>query len=105
MTVFFELNGQPRPVRVADRSRKPLKAQRRKAEPDNPDHVAAPMPGLVVTVSVKPGDKVEKGDVIVSLEAMKMQTSVTAERRGTVKQVLVVPASPVDAKDLLAIIE
>jgi pyruvate carboxylase len=63
------------------------------------------MPGLVVTVSVKPGDKVRKGDMILSLEAMKMQTSVTAERDGVVKQVTVAAGTQVDAKDLVAIIE
>jgi pyruvate carboxylase len=105
VTVFFELNGQPRPVRIADLSRTPLKAARAKADVTNPAHVAAPMPGLVVTVSVKPGDKVRKGDMILSLEAMKMQTSVTAERDGVVKQVTVAAGTQVDAKDLVAIIE
>jgi pyruvate carboxylase len=105
VTVFFELNGQPRPVRISDLSRTPLKPERPKADITNPAHIAAPMPGLVVTVSVKPGDKVRKGDVILSLEAMKMQTSVAAERDGVVKQVTVAAGTQVDAKDLVAIIE
>lgn len=63
------------------------------------------MPGLVVSIAVKPGDKVRKGDVILNLEAMKMQTAVAAELSGTVKELAVTPGSQVDAKDLLAVID
>lgn len=105
VTVFFELNGQPRPVRVPDRSRKPLKPARPKANPMNAAELGAPMPGLVVSIAVKKGDKVKKGDIILSLEAMKMQTSVAAECAGTVRELVVTPGSQVDAKDLLAVID
>ena len=105
VTVFFELNGQPRPIRVPDRSRKPLKAARPKADPGNATHLSAPMPGLVVSIAVKPGAQVKKGDVILNLEAMKMQTAVAAETAGVVRELAVAPGAQVDAKDLLAIIE
>ncbi|HKQ94091.1 MAG TPA: pyruvate carboxylase [Aestuariivirgaceae bacterium] len=105
VTVFFELNGQPRPIRVPDRSRKPLKAARPKADPGNAAHLSAPMPGLVVSIAVKPGERVKKGDVILHLEAMKMQTTVAAESAGVVKELTVAPGAQVDAKDLLAVIE
>ena len=105
VTVYFELNGQPRPIRVPDRSRTPRKATRPKADPGNASHLGAPMPGLVVSIAVKPGDKVRKGDVILNLEAMKMQTAVAAELSGTVKELAVTPGSQVDAKDLLAVID
>ncbi len=105
VTVYFELNGQPRPVRVADKSRKPLKAARPKADAGNGAHLGSPMPGLVVSVAVKPGEKVKKGDLILSLEAMKMQTTVVSERAGTVRELAVAVGHQVDAKDLLAIID
>jgi pyruvate carboxylase len=104
ITVYFELNGQPRPTRVPDRSRAPRKAARPKAEPGNSAHLASPMPGLVVTIAVKKGDVVAKGDVVVHLEAMKMQTAVLSERSGVVQQVAVSVGSQVDAKDLLMVI-
>ncbi len=105
VTVYFELNGQPRPVRVADKSKKPLKAARPKADAGNSAHLGSPMPGLVVSLAVKPGEKVKKGDLILSLEAMKMQTAVVSERAGTVRELAVAVGHQVDAKDLLAIID
>jgi pyruvate carboxylase len=104
-TVFFELNGQPRPIRVADRSQVAKRPARRKAEAGNLDQVGAPMPGSVVTVTVHAGQSVRRGDVLLTLEAMKMETSVRAERDGLIKEVLVRPGRQVDTKDLLALFE
>jgi pyruvate carboxylase len=103
-TVFFELNGQPRSVKVADRSKVALKPPRRKAEPANPSHVAAPMPGTVATVSVAVGSKIKQGDVLVTIEAMKMETSVRADRDGAVAEVITKPGEAIDAKDLLIVL-
>ena len=98
--VFFELNGQPRTVRVEQAGAKtaPKKAQ---AEPGNANHVPAPMPGMVVTVSVKPGQAVKAGDPLVSLEAMKMETQIRAERDGTIKAVHVRTGETIAAHDLM----
>jgi pyruvate carboxylase len=103
--VFFELNGQPRIIKVPNRSAASVREARRKAEEGNPAHVAAPMPGVISTVAVKQGQHVAQGDVICSIEAMKMETALHAERGGTVKEVLVSPGTPVDAKDLLVVVE
>ena len=100
-TVFFELNGQPRSVRVPDRSQVARRPTARKAEAGNPKHVAAPMPGTVVTIAVQAGGKVQRGEVLLTLEAMKMEAAVRAERDGTVAEVVVRPGLAVDAKDLL----
>lgn len=100
-TVFFELNGQPRSVRVADRSKVAKRAPARKAEIGDPNQVGAPMPGNVVTVAVKAGQKVAAGDTLVTIEAMKMEAAVRAERDAEVVEVLVRPGQHVDAKDLL----
>lgn len=103
--VFFELNGQPRIIKVPNRSAANVREARRKAEDGNPSHVAAPMPGVISTVAVKQGQQVSQGDVICSIEAMKMETALHAERGGVVKEVLVSPGTPVDAKDLLVVVE
>ncbi|KUF12059.1 pyruvate carboxylase [Pseudoponticoccus marisrubri] len=99
--VFFELNGQPRTVRVPDRKAQGAQAKRPKAELGNPAHMGAPMPGVVATVAVKPGDTVKEGDLLLTIEAMKMETGLHAERDGTVKAVHVQPGGQIDAKDLL----
>lgn len=104
-TVFFELNGQPRSVKVPDRSQVALKPPRRKAEIANANHVAAPMPGTVATVAVVQGARVARGDVLLTIEAMKMETSVRADRDATVAEVLTKPGEAVDAKDLLVVLE
>jgi pyruvate carboxylase len=101
-TVFFELNGQPRSVTVADRSLEGKIQRRPKAVVGDAREVGAPMPGLVVTVAVRPGDRVTRGQKLLSLEAMKMETTVHAERDGTVAEVLVAPGTPVEAGELVA---
>jgi pyruvate carboxylase len=99
--VFFELNGQPRIIKVPDRSAVARTVARRKADEANDAHVAAPMPGLVTTISVKTGQAVKQGDVLLSIEAMKMETVVAAPRDGEIAEILVGPGSQIDAKDLL----
>jgi len=102
--VFFELNGQPRMAKVPDRLHGAAgKAARRKAEEGNASHVAAPMPGVVATLAVAPGQAVKAGDVILSIEAMKMETALHAEHDGTIGEVLVQPGDQIDAKDLLVV--
>ncbi|RMG33190.1 MAG: pyruvate carboxylase [Planctomycetota bacterium] len=104
-TVFFELNGQPREVTVIDRSLEPEKPRRPKADPANPCHVAATMPGMVVNVAIQPGEAVVKGQKLVMLEAMKMQTIIAAERDGRIQEVLVRPGMQVETGDLLVVYE
>ncbi len=104
-TVFFELNGQPRPIRMADRSQVAKRPPPRKIETGNAKHVGAPMPGIISTVPVHDGQQVARGEVLVTLEAMKMETMVRAERDGVIKEVLAKPGSQVDAKDLLVVYE
>ena len=103
--MFFELNGQPRTVQIADKAVAPARPAQPKAEDGNPDHVPAPMPGLVVSIAVHAGQKVEKGDILLSLEAMKMETAVRAERPGTVRHIAVQPRQAVEMKDLLVVLE
>jgi pyruvate carboxylase len=102
VTVFFELNGQPRRVKVPDRAHGAGGAgARRKAEAGSEAEVGAPMPGVVSTVAVSAGQKVSSGDVLLSIEAMKMETAIHADRDGTIAEVLVKSGDQIDAKDLL----
>ncbi|MFK7736322.1 MAG: pyruvate carboxylase [Pirellulaceae bacterium] len=103
-TVFFELNGQPREVEIVDESLDSAAAQAVKADPNNPAHVAASMPGMVIGVAVQLGASVAEGDKLVSLEAMKMETTITSPKDGKVEEVLVKSGAQVEAGDLLMIV-
>ncbi len=104
VTVFFEINGQPRRIKVPDRAHGASNGKvRRKAEPGNDGHVGAPMPGVVSTLAVTTGQSVKAGDVLLSIEAMKMETAMHAERDGVVAEVLVKAGDQIDAKDLLIV--
>jgi pyruvate carboxylase len=101
VTVFFELNGQPREVKVPDRKLGPSKAQRPKADPQNNRHVGAPMPGKVSAVSVSLGQPITKGAKLLAIEAMKMETAVYSPRDGKIAKIDVQPGNVVAAGDLL----
>ena len=104
-TVFFELNGQPREVTVVDRSVAVKAEPRPKADPGNPGHIAAPMPGKVSAVAVRKGQPVKVGQHLFSIEAMKMETAVSSPLEGTVAEVQVNVGITVDAGDLLIVLE
>ncbi len=104
-TVFFELNGQPREVEVVDKSIETKAARRTKADSADPTHVAAAMPGMVIGVAVTAGAKVTKGQKLLSLEAMKMETVINAERDGEIAQLLVSSGSQVETGDLLLVLK
>ncbi|MDB5551405.1 MAG: pyc, partial [Rhizobium sp.] len=104
VTVFFEFNGQPRRIKVPDRAHGATNgAVRRKVEVGNAAQVGAPMPGVISTVGVAAGQQVKAGDVLLSIEAMKMETALHAEKDGTVAEVLVKAGDQIDAKDLLIV--
>jgi len=103
--VFFELNGQPRVIRVPNRLVKSSTAARPKAEQGNANHIGAPMPGVVASVVVTAGQQVHEGDMLLTIEAMKMETGIHAERDATVKAVHVHAGGQIDAKDLLVELE
>jgi pyruvate carboxylase len=105
VTVFFELNGQPRRVKVPDRAHGAGGSKvKRKATPGEATHIGAPMPGIVSTIAVAAGQKIKAGDVLLSIEAMKMESALHAERDGTIAEVLVQTGEQIDAKDLLIVL-
>ena len=104
-TVFFELNGQPRSVKIDDEALESTRPVNRVADAANPNHVGAPMPGVIASVVVEAGRKVLRGDRLVSIEAMKMETAVNAERDGSIGEVIAKVAMRIGAKDLLIVFD
>ena len=104
-TVFFELNGQPRAVTIIDRSASATVKRNPKADADNPAHIAAPMPGKVSSVAVRTGQVIKKGERLLSIEAMKMETAVYSPRDAKVGTIHVDAGSAVDARDLLLVLQ
>lgn len=104
-TVFFKLNGYQREVRVVDAKLGAKVKVNRKADVMNAGHVAAPMPGKVLEVKIKKGEKVEKGQALIVTESMKMEYVITAKSGGLVKDILISPAAQVESGDLLAEIQ
>ena len=100
-TAIFELNGFPRHVSVADKSAAKQVETRAKADPGNLLQIGAPMPGMIASMAVTVGHKVKEGDPILTLEAMKMFTTVTAPSSGTIAALSVAVGNTVEAKDLM----
>ncbi|HTL72506.1 MAG TPA: biotin/lipoyl-containing protein, partial [bacterium] len=99
--VNFELNGMARQLAIVDRSAKPTVKARVKADPAKPGEVGAPIPGLVTALAVSVGAKVAKGDKLLTLEAMKMQTTIYASADGVVDEICVANGDAVESKDLI----
>ena len=100
-TVFFELNGQPREVTIPDKSLEATSTKVPKVDPANKKQVGASMPGMVVSVDIKMGDVIRKGQKLLTLEAMKMTSTIYAEQEGTISKVLVTPGHQVETGDLM----
>jgi pyruvate carboxylase len=104
--VFYELNGMPRECQVLDRAEAPKDLKtRQKGDSNDPSQAVAPMPGMVTEINVEVGEKVSEGDPIVTLEAMKMLTTISAGMDGTVTEIVVQKGEAVESDDLLAKLE
>jgi pyruvate carboxylase len=99
--VNFELNGMARQLAVTDRAAKPTVKARVKADPAKPSEIGAPIPGLVTALAVSVGARVEKGGKLLTLEAMKMQTTIYAAFGGVVEEICVQNGDAVESKDLI----
>ena len=100
-TVTVELNGMTRETFIADKQLAPKAKLRPKADLRDPRQVPAPIPGLIASIAVSVGHKVSKGDKLLMLEAMKMQTTVSAPLDGVVDEIHVGLNDTVESKDLL----
>ena len=99
--VFFELNGQPRRIVVHDRTLGIQFEKHAKADPDDPRQVGAPLPGLLASHAHGEGDVVPEGERLCVIEAMKMESSVTAPVSGRIAKIHVLAGEPIEAGDLL----
>ena len=102
-TVMCTINGQMRPVSVRDRSVSAAVAAAEKADPGDPGQVAAPFQGTV-SVIVEKGQELAAGDTVATIEAMKMEASITTPVAGTVERVALTSVQPVDGGDLVVVV-
>ncbi|MGI8802171.1 MAG: pyruvate carboxylase [Solirubrobacteraceae bacterium] len=103
-SLYFELNGQSREVKVRDLSLEPTKPAPRRADESDLGQLAAPVPGVVASISVAAGDRVAKGDPVLSIEAMKMELEVCARIDGEVEEIVAGAGTHVDSGDLLLVV-
>jgi pyruvate carboxylase len=105
-TLFYELNGMPRESIIIDKSLvTTATAARQKGNPGDPNQICAPLPGMITEIVVSPGTEVKAGDKLITLEAMKMLTTVCAQADGIIKDILVKKGIQVDSDDLLVLME
>jgi len=103
-TLLILLNGQQRPIDVRDHSLEPETSAREKADPRDDRHVPAPMTGIV-TLTVDEGATVDAGQQIATIEAMKMESTISAPTDGTVERLAVPSGTNVEPGDLLTVLE
>jgi len=101
--VVTTLNGQLRPLQIRDRSVTVDVPVAERADPANPFHIAAPFAG-VVTLSVAEGDVVEAGSTVATIEAMKMEASITSSIGGTVARTAIHAVQQVEGGDLVLVV-
>jgi len=104
-TIYFELNGQPRSVDVKDKSIALDDLSKEIYDPSNITHIGAPIPGLLVDVSITEGISIAKGAKLCTIEAMKMETVIYADRAGKVERLLVKAGENIDAQQLLIVLK
>ena len=104
-SVFFEINGQPRTIEIEDRIFSKSISKKIKIDEKNSSHVGSPLPGQISKIYIKVGDRVIKGDNLLVIEAMKMETTVTAETSSVIKSINVETGDNVESKDLLIELE
>ncbi len=99
--VTFELNGMTREASILDKTAQVKARTRPKADPSDPWQIGAPIPGLLTALAVSVGSKVKKGDKLLTLEAMKMQSTLYASSDGAVQALFAQVGETVASKDLL----
>ncbi|MEJ7635042.1 pyruvate carboxylase [Aeromicrobium sp.] len=102
--VLGTINGQLRPTEVRDQSVDSKVASSEKADTANPQHVAVPFAG-VVHATVAEGDTVEAGQTVATIEAMKMEASITTPNAGTVARLVIPDTRQAEGGDLLLELE
>jgi len=104
VTVYFKINGQPRRVKVNDTSIIIDKVENTKIDKENDKHIGAPLQGLLSTILVKSGEKVVKNQALFIIEAMKMETTITALADTVVEEVVLDSGVMVNSEDLIVVL-
>ncbi len=104
-TVFFDMNGQARRIQVKDENIQASHLAKPKADKTDSSHIGAQMPGTIIEVKVAEGEQVEAGQSLIISEAMKMETTIQAPFKGTIKKVHVSANDSIESQDLLIEIE
>ncbi|WBU89954.1 pyruvate carboxylase [Cellulophaga omnivescoria] len=105
VSIFFKINGQLRNVMVKDKAVKVIKAQNVKIDKDNPKEIGAPLQGLLSNVLVKKGQEIKKNQPLFVIEAMKMETTVTATAEGIVDKIQLTGGALVNSDDLVLVLK
>ena len=100
-TLLFEINGQMREINVVDKNQEVLADRKLKADKNNPGHLGSTIPGTVAKVLVKEGDEVTVNMPLMTVEAMKMETTVVSRVAGKVDKIYVAEGDRVSQDDLL----
>jgi len=100
-TVFFKVNGQSRNIQILDESLNIEKHENQKADPNNENHIGAPLQGLISEIFVKKGQKVKKNEALFIIEAMKMETTITAPKDLEITMVFLKAGEMLNADDLV----
>ena len=100
-TLSFQVNGSIRTVKIQDHNLEIKTDRRLKADKNNPQHLGSSIPGTVDKVLVKEGDVVTKNMPLMTIEAMKMETTVVSTVNGTVDKIYVEAGDSVHQDDLL----
>ncbi|MEA1995043.1 MAG: pyruvate carboxylase [Campylobacterota bacterium] len=103
--VYFELNGPQRIIKVKDEKTEVLIKQNIKGDLENIKHICATMPGKIISINVIEGQHVEKGDILATTEAMKMETKIVTACKGTIKKIYLKEKETIEARDLIIELE
>ena len=105
VTVYFKVNGQGRFVQIKDESIKVSKVSNQKATKKEAKEIGAPLQGLLSTILVKKGEKVTKNQPLFVIEAMKMESTITAIEDGTIQKITLSSGTMVNSEDLVLTFE
>ena len=105
VTVYFKVNGQGRTVEIKDTAIKVDKIENVKVDKSDPNQIGAPLQGMLSTILVKRGEKVTRNQPLFIIEAMKMETTITAAADATVKKIIIKPGGMVNSDDLILVLE
>ncbi len=104
-TVFFKVNGQTRNVEILDHSLHVEKKENKKADTANTNHLAAPLQGKLSKIFIQKGQKVQKNEPLFVIEAMKMETTITASKESKILDIVLQEGSMVNSEDLVLVLE